>query len=84
VHANAISQPHALVMLLAQVPMGIANGCGSTLSGSGRSLRLYVTNIYRKVFETASSAYCETLHCPNSSAAKVLGGFASAVAPVAG
>jgi hypothetical protein len=40
VHANAISQPHALVMLWAQVPMGIANGCGSMLSGSVPSLRL--------------------------------------------
>jgi hypothetical protein len=40
VHANAISQPHAVVVLWAQVPMGIANGCGSMLSGSVRSLRL--------------------------------------------
>jgi hypothetical protein len=40
VHANAISQPHALVVLWAQVPMGIANGCGSMLSGSVRLLRL--------------------------------------------
>jgi hypothetical protein len=40
VHANAISQPHALVVLWAQAPIGIANGCGSMLSGSVRSLRL--------------------------------------------
>jgi hypothetical protein len=40
VHANAISQPHALVVLWAQVPMGIANGCGSMLSGIVRLLRL--------------------------------------------
>jgi hypothetical protein len=39
-HANAFSQPHALVVLWAQVTMGTANGCGSMLSGSGRSLRL--------------------------------------------
>jgi hypothetical protein len=39
-HANAISQPHALVVLGAQVPMGIASGWGSMLSGSVRSLRL--------------------------------------------
>jgi hypothetical protein len=38
VHANAsfVSPMH----LWAQVPMGIANGCGSMLSGSVRSLRL--------------------------------------------
>jgi hypothetical protein len=40
VHTNANSQPHALVMLWAQVPMGMANGCGSMLSGSVRLLRL--------------------------------------------
>jgi hypothetical protein len=40
VHANAFSQPHALVMFWAQVPMGTANGCGSMLSGSVRWLRL--------------------------------------------
>jgi hypothetical protein len=40
VNANTFSQPHALVVLWAQVPMEIANGCGSMLSGSVRSLRL--------------------------------------------
>jgi hypothetical protein len=41
VHANAISQPYALVVLWAQVPLGIATGCGCMLSGSVRSLRLF-------------------------------------------
>jgi hypothetical protein len=40
VHANAISQPYDLVVLWAPVPMGMANGCGSMLSGSVRLLRL--------------------------------------------
>jgi hypothetical protein len=40
VHANAFSQPHALVVLWAQVPMEIGNGCCSMLSGSVRSLML--------------------------------------------
>jgi hypothetical protein len=40
VHANAISQTHALGVLWAQVLMGIANGCGSMLSESVQSLRL--------------------------------------------
>jgi hypothetical protein len=39
-HAKAVSQRHALVVLWAQVPMGMANGCGSMLSGSVRLLRL--------------------------------------------
>jgi hypothetical protein len=30
--ANAISQPHALVVLWVQVPMGTANGCGNMRS----------------------------------------------------
>jgi hypothetical protein len=40
VHSNVFSQPHVLVVLWAQVPMGNANSCGSMLSGSVRSLRL--------------------------------------------
>jgi hypothetical protein len=40
VHANAFSQPLALVELWVQVPMEIVNGCGSMLSGSVRLLRL--------------------------------------------
>jgi hypothetical protein len=40
VHANAIYQPHALVVLWAQASMEMANGCGSMLSGSVRLLRL--------------------------------------------
>jgi hypothetical protein len=44
VHANAITRPHALVVLWAQVPMGIANGCGSMLSGSviAQAVRMHV------------------------------------------
>jgi hypothetical protein len=41
VHANTISQPHALAVLWVQAPMGMANGCGSMLSGSVQLLRLY-------------------------------------------
>jgi hypothetical protein len=36
VYANAISRPHALVVLWAQVLIRIVNGCGSMLSGSVR------------------------------------------------
>jgi hypothetical protein len=39
-HANAISQPHALVVLWAQVPLETANGCSSILSRSVQSVRL--------------------------------------------
>jgi hypothetical protein len=35
-----MSEPHALVVLWAQVLMGIVNGCGSMLRGSVRALRL--------------------------------------------
>jgi hypothetical protein len=39
-HANAVNQPHAYVVLWAQVPMGMANGCGCMLFGCVLSLRL--------------------------------------------
>jgi hypothetical protein len=39
-HANAFSQPHALAVLWAQVPIEIASGCDIMLSESVRLLRL--------------------------------------------
>jgi hypothetical protein len=65
-HANAISKLHALVVLCAQVPKGMA-----------------------PELRTAAACLlgmCDHLgqRCPQSVAARVWGGFASAVAPVAG
>jgi hypothetical protein len=61
VHANTLSQPHALVMLWAQVPMGMANGCGSMLSGCERSIELYSGAAWELCFSSGTCGWLTRL-----------------------